>query len=312
MRKGTHRTTPAGKAGGKQNAPERSSDDAEEDEDDGKEPSDVQAAGRVVPKPADPVVDKAAELDDDDARQSKEKDQRSVRQLFETTPDCSLGQEIYKCDENEQAEMMRSYLCLGKTTGNTCLEWRPQRQCLGAETNRFTSGQECESSCQDADKCAKAQTCDCTGLFRKANYVFDSVRKRCRLIPKIECVDRDVGFRDADSCRTACEGQEDGSEGSGAKDTRCSLGSLESVVRPCLWDDKRYTHYFDHKHKRCEPWDESACVSNAFPRLGECLSTCTSSYEVRSAKVAAVMAAAGNSTAEAATEAKAPPPSTAR
>lgn len=62
--------------------------------------------------------------------------------------------------------------------------------------------------------------------------------------------------------------------GSRKRDARCGLGSLESVVRPCRWDDKLYTHYFDHTSNRCEPWDKTACTSDAFPRLAECLRAC--------------------------------------
>ncbi|XP_077565087.1 uncharacterized protein LOC144180654 [Haemaphysalis longicornis] len=115
---------------------------------------------------------------------------------------------------------------------------------------------------------ARPRPATARGLFRKVNYVFDSERKRCRLIPKVECVDKNVGFSDHRSCKDAC------AQAASRRDARCGLGSLESVVRPCRWDDKVYTHYFDHTSKRCEPWDKTACISDAFPRLAECLRAC--------------------------------------
>lgn len=227
------------------------------------------APGRLRSKPSRPVVTLAAAVEDDGAIYSSQKDRRSEKLLFRTEPHCSLGQDIHRCAQGEQGRMVRSYFCMDRSSGNTCLEWQPQRQCLAAETNRFTSSHECERACKEAGRCGKAEICDCTGLFRKVNYVFDSVRKRCRLIPKIECVNKNVGFSDYKSCKDACA-----QAASRRRHVRCGLGSLESVVRPCRWDDKLYTHYFDHTSKRCEPWDKSACMSDAFPRLAECLRAC--------------------------------------
>ncbi|KAH9367613.1 hypothetical protein HPB48_009984 [Haemaphysalis longicornis] len=233
----------------------------------------VPVGWRLPPKPSRPVVTQAAAVEDDGAVY-----------LLRTEPHCSLGQDIHRCAEGEQVRTVRSYFCLGKSSGSTCLQWRPQRQCLAAKTNRFTSSHECERACKEAGRCGKAETCDCAGLFRKVNYVFDSERKRCRLIPKVECVDKNVGFSDHRSCKDACaQGKPTAprlacysrSQQQRAGGTRAvAWALLESVVRPCRWDDKVYTHYFDHTSKRCEPWDKTACISDAFPRLAECLRAC--------------------------------------
>lgn len=257
-KKGAHRSS---KPGEKQNAP---SAHAQEDGD-----KQDQTAVRALRHPSDTVL---AVGDDEDATQAMQKDERSAKLLFQTEPACSTDQDIHRCQESEQVDMLRSYICMHSSERNTCPDWRPQRQCLAEETNRFKSSAECETACKKTGTCGKARTCDCTGLFRKVNYVFDSMRKRCRLIPRIECTDQDVGFSDEKSCNTACENE--ASEGDKSKDTRCRLGSLESLVRPCLWEDKVYTYYFDHRSNSCEPWDETACVSNSYIRLAECLDKC--------------------------------------
>ncbi|KAL3219210.1 hypothetical protein MRX96_030659 [Rhipicephalus microplus] len=33
------------------------------------------------------------------------------------------------------------------------------------------------------------------------------------------------------------------------EDARCKLAALEDLVRPCIWEDKVYTHYYDAKKR---------------------------------------------------------------
>ncbi|KAK8778275.1 hypothetical protein V5799_020384 [Amblyomma americanum] len=118
--------------------------------------------------------------------------------------------EMYQCSDQEQGDMMRSYVCMSSSQETSCLEWRPQRLCLSSESNRFGSEEECQKACQGANegKCGRAALCECTKFYRKMNYVFDVRRQRCRLVALHECVEAEVGFPDEDSCKAACSNGE--------------------------------------------------------------------------------------------------------
>ncbi|XP_049525161.1 uncharacterized protein LOC119457088 [Dermacentor silvarum] len=190
--------------------------------------------------------------------------------VFNGDPSCTTSHDIYQCEGDEQLQMFVSHLCMSNSKGGTCFDWRPQRLCLTSQSNRFRSVQECEENCNAGNnKCGPAATCECSGMYRKVNYIYDMRRQRCRLIPVHECAEVDVGFTDSDECESKC-----GSDTS-KEDTRCKLAALEELVRPCLWEDKLYTHYFDAKSGKCQPWDESVCSSKVFRRLDKCFSGCS-------------------------------------
>ncbi|KAH7944885.1 hypothetical protein HPB49_001587 [Dermacentor silvarum] len=200
----------------------------------------------------------------------KADDERHLKGLFNGDPSCTTSHDIYQCEGDEQLQMFVSHLCMSNSKGGTCFDWRPQRLCLTSQSNRFRSVQECEENCNAGNnKCGPAATCECSGMYRKVNYIYDMRRQRCRLIPVHECAEVDVGFTDSDECESKC-----GSDTS-KEDTRCKLAALEELVRPCLWEDKLYTHYFDAKSGKCQPWDESVCSSKVFRRLDKCFSGCS-------------------------------------
>ncbi|KAH7952497.1 hypothetical protein HPB52_023832 [Rhipicephalus sanguineus] len=190
------------------------------------------------------------------------------KDMLNDNPSCTTSHNFYKCEGNEQPEMFLSHLCLSNSDSKTCFEWRPQRFCLTSPTNRFRSSKECEESCNENKNCGMAASCECSGMYRKANYVYDMRRQRCRLIPIHECVEVDVGFADNDECLSSC-----GSD-TPREDARCKLAALEELVRPCMWEDKVYTHYYDARSGQCQPWDESVCSSNVFRRLADCFRDC--------------------------------------
>ncbi|XP_075547359.1 uncharacterized protein LOC142581789 isoform X4 [Dermacentor variabilis] len=204
-----------------------------------------------------------------DEQESKADDERNQEGLFGGDPSCTTNHDLYQCAGDEQLQMFVSHLCMSNSKGATCFEWRPQQFCLTSQSNRFRSAKECEENCSaDDNKCGPVATCECSGMYRKVNYIYDMRRQRCRLIPLHECVEVDVGFVDSDECRSKCGGD------TSNEDTRCKLAALEELVRPCLWDDKLYTHYFDAKSGKCQPWDESVCSSTVFRRLSDCFSDC--------------------------------------
>ncbi|KAH8023578.1 hypothetical protein HPB51_014827 [Rhipicephalus microplus] len=205
-----------------------------------------------------------AEADDDDADIAEQVDD----QVFNEDPYCTTSHNFYKCEGNEQPEMFLSHLCLNNSNTRNCFGWRPQRFCLTSQINRFRSLKECEDSCNGDNNCGTVVTCECSGLYRKVNYVYDMRRQRCRLIPLHECVEVDVGFADNDECLKSC-----GSDTT-MEDARCKLAALEDLVRPCIWEDKVYTHYYDARSGQCQPWDESVCSPNVFRRLGDCFKDC--------------------------------------
>ncbi|KAL1419798.1 hypothetical protein MTO96_004710 [Rhipicephalus appendiculatus] len=208
------------------------------------------------------VQDTAAADDDKD---SAADDEKNARALFNGDPSCTTTHNFYKCEGNEQPEMFLSHLCLSNSNTKNCFEWRPQRFCLTSQTNRFRSLKECEDSCNENKNCGPAVTCECSGMYRKVNYVYDMRRQRCRLIPIHECVEEDVGFPNNDDCLTSC-----GSDTS-REDSRCKLAALEELVRPCMWEDKVYTHYYDARSGQCQPWDESVCSPQCLPEVGRLL-----------------------------------------
>lgn len=212
------------------------------------------------------VQDASAANDDND---SAADDERNAKKLLNGDPSCTTSHNFYKCEGNEQPEMFLSHLCLNNSDSKSCFEWRPQRFCLTSQTNRFRSSKECEESCNENKNCGPAASCECSGMYRKANYVYDMRRQRCRLIPIHECVEADVGFADNDECLSSC-----GSD-TPREDARCKLAALEELVRPCMWEDKVYTHYYDARSGQCQPWDESVCSSNVFRRLADCFRDCS-------------------------------------
>ncbi|XP_075748582.1 uncharacterized protein LOC119171830 isoform X3 [Rhipicephalus microplus] len=220
-----------------------------------------------------------AEADDDDADIAEQVDDQGSDtaqdtatadddQMFNEDPYCTTSHNFYKCEGNEQPEMFLSHLCLNNSNTRNCFGWRPQRFCLTSQMNRFRSLKECQDSCNGDNNCGTVVTCECSGLYRKVNYVYDMRRQRCRLIPLHECVEVDVGFADNDECLKSC-----GSDTT-MEDARCKLAALEDLVRPCIWEDKVYTHYYDARSGQCQPWDESVCSPNVFRRLGDCFKDC--------------------------------------
>lgn len=225
---------------------------------------DADIAEQVDDQGSDTAQDTAAADDD----QSAADDERNARTLFNEDPYCTTSHNFYKCEGNEQPEMFLSHLCLNNSNTRNCFGWRPQRFCLTSQINRFRSLKECQDSCNGDNNCGTVVTCECSGLYRKVNYVYDMRRQRCRLIPLHECVEVDVGFADNDECLKSC-----GSDTT-MEDARCKLAALEDLVRPCIWEDKVYTHYYDARSGQCQPWDESVCSPNVFRRLGDCFKDC--------------------------------------
>ncbi|KAH6929864.1 hypothetical protein HPB50_006427 [Hyalomma asiaticum] len=158
-----------------------------------------------------------AEADDDEADDGEKADGEGAApppdvattnadkdDMFNGDPSCTTTHELYKCEGDEQLQMFLSHFCLSNGKGTSCFQWQPQQFCLTSQTNRFRTLQDCQDKCNGNQNCGMAATCQCSGMYRKVNYIYDMRRQRCRLIPLHECVEVDVGFVDNDECQSVC------------------------------------------------------------------------------------------------------------